>query len=572
LSQHDLDIANQLFPATRADINNALQALGSTSSGATVPSTSYANQLWYDIANNKLYIRNEDNDANIEIMELDQSNDTVEYFKSDSIRTALVEYSDGTDAFTIGSDGTVAFDTNTLYVDATNNKVGIGNTSPDGTLHVETASSGATANTSADELVLEGTGNVGMSFLTSTTGANRIYFGDSGNALSGVIKYDHNIDAMFFDTNGSERIRIDSSGNVGIGTSSPSSPLEVVGGAPLASGFTQSRSGHPTFGITNGGTDSIYFHLAPSGGSHQTFMQVRDDATDVDSIAFSTSGTEAMRIDSSGRVGIGTSSPDQNLHVSDTSSNAYVKIISNDSNTAGILFGDQNSGLQGKIYYVNSGDYMRFDTNASERMRIDSSGNILLATTSTYPGSGNTNGGTMVENSSTDGTSFFVSRKTNIACYFNRNNDGSVVSLRRGGSEVGSISVTASNTSYNTSSDYRLKENVDYTFDATSRLKQLKPCRFNFITDTDRTVDGFIAHEVSDIVPEAVTGEKDAMMTEEYEVTPAVLDDDGNTVEEAVMGTREVPDYQGIDQSKLVPLLVKTIQELEARITTLENN
>jgi len=431
LSQHDLDIANQTFPNTRSDLNNALKALGSTSSGAIVQSTTYSNQLWYDTANNKLYIRNEDNDANIEICELDQSNDTVEYFKSDSIRTALVEYSDGTDAFTIGSDGTVAFDTNTLYVDATNNKVGIGTTSPDGTLHVETASSGATANTSADELVLEGTGNVGMSFLTSTTGANRIYFGDSGNALSGVIKYDHNIDAMFFDTNGSERIRIDSSGNVGIGTSSPSSPLEVVGGAPLASGFTQSRSGHPTFGITNGGTDSIYFHLAPSGGSHQTFMQVRDDDTDVDSIAFSTSGTEAMRIDSSGRVGIGTSSPDQNLHVSDTSSNAYIKIISNDSNTAGILFGDQNSGLQGKIYYVNSGDYMRFDTNGSERMRITSEGRLGIGTTS--PG----NPLSVIGNAIAPAK---IVRNTN---------DGGLILFVQDGVTEGTITVSGSTVSYN---------------------------------------------------------------------------------------------------------------------------
>ena len=76
---------------------------------------------------------------------------------------------------------------------------------------------------------------------------------------------------------------------------------------------------------------------------------------------------------------------------------------------------------------------------------------------------------------------------------------------------------------------------------------KLKPARFNFIADeTNTLVDGFIAHEVSSIVPEAITGAKDA------------VDSDGN------------PDYQGIDQSKLVPLLVKTIQELEARITTLE--
>jgi len=135
---------------------------------------------------------------------------------------------------------------------------------------------------------------------------------------------------------------------------------------------------------------------------------------------------------------------------------------------------------------------------------------------------------------------------------------------------AGSISMYASSVGYNTSSDYRLKENVDYTWDATTRLKQLKPARFNFIVDdTNTLVDGFIAHEVSSVVPEAISGTKDAMMDEEYEVTPAVMDGD-TVVTEAVMGTRSVPDMQGIDQSKLVPLLVKTIQELEARITALE--
>ena len=138
---------------------------------------------------------------------------------------------------------------------------------------------------------------------------------------------------------------------------------------------------------------------------------------------------------------------------------------------------------------------------------------------------------------------------------------------------VGSISTTTSSTAYNTSSDYRLKENVSDISDGIDRVKQLQPKRFNFIADeTDTLVDGFIAHEVSSVVPEAISGEKDAMKNEEYEVTPAVLDEDGNVITEAVMGTREVPEYQGIDQSKLVPLLVKTIQELEARITALETN
>ena len=122
------------------------------------------------------------------------------------------------------------------------------------------------------------------------------------------------------------------------------------------------------------------------------------------------------------------------------------------------------------------------------------------------------------------------------------------IKFRYNASTSGSILFDSSSTAYNTSSDYRLKENVSYTFDATTRLKQLKPCRFNWIIDdTDTAVDGFLAHEVSSVVPEAISGDKDA------------TDDDNNPV------------YQGIDQSKLVPLLVKTIQELEARITALEN-
>ena len=138
------------------------------------------------------------------------------------------------------------------------------------------------------------------------------------------------------------------------------------------------------------------------------------------------------------------------------------------------------------------------------------------------------------------------------------------------GTGVGSIKATGSATSFNTSSDYRLKENVIELTGAIDRIKQIPVHRFNFIVDADTTVDGFLAHEVSDVVPEAVTGEKDAMRTEEYEVTPAVLDDDGNVVTEAVMGTREVPEYQGIDQSKLVPLLTQALKDAITKIEALE--
>ena len=122
-----------------------------------------------------------------------------------------------------------------------------------------------------------------------------------------------------------------------------------------------------------------------------------------------------------------------------------------------------------------------------------------------------------------------------------------------GGSGVGSIRSNASSTAFNTSSDYRLKENEVAISDGITRLKQLKPYKFNFKVETDKTVDGFFAHEVSSIVPEAISGEKDAVK------------EDGTIIP------------QQIDQAKLVPLLTSALQEaitkietLEARVTTLE--
>jgi hypothetical protein len=157
----------------------------------------------------------------------------------------------------------------------------------------------------------------------------------------------------------------------------------------------------------------------------------------------------------------------------------------------------------------------------------------------------------------------------------------------------GDIDLNAGAVRYNTTSDYRLKENVNYDFDATTRLKQLKPARFNFIAlYRYNTIDGFLAHEVQTVVPEAISGIKDETETKEKVVVNVdgniiaenieqadwengkIADEDGNTkypTDSTWEASKEVPVYQGIDQSKLVPLLVKTIQELEARITTLEN-
>ena len=146
-----------------------------------------------------------------------------------------------------------------------------------------------------------------------------------------------------------------------------------------------------------------------------------------------------------------------------------------------------------------------------------------------------------------------------------------LVSFVNGNGTVGDIRTSGSSTSYVTSSDYRLKENVTPLTGAIDRLNALKPSRFNFVADPETTLDGFLAHEVSGHVPEAVTGQKDAMTTEEFVETEAVFDEEGNEITPAIMGTREVIDPQGIDQSKLVPLLVASVQELSAKVTALEN-
>jgi len=245
--------------------------------------------------------------------------------------------------------------------------------------------------------------------------------------------------------------------------------------------------------------------------------------------------------------------------------NDVLRINSSSSGSAGVghgsaiyFLGERNDGNTqamakiGSVASTNSGTSFAadlvFHAGPSgvpvERVRINSTGRI-----STF-GTGNVNAAL---NLLGEGGSSFR------AISFEHTN---------GGGEKGSISTSSSSTSYNTSSDHRLKENVDYTWDATTRLKQLKPARFNFISDADTIVDGFLAHEAQAVVPEAVHGthnevevwEEGDELPDGVSVGDNKLDDDGNTI----------PVMQGIDQSKLVPLLVKTIQELEARITALE--
>jgi len=233
--------------------------------------------------------------------------------------------------------------------------------------------------------------------------------------------------------------------------------------------------------------------------------------------------------------GQGSAPGDADELIIEGSGAAGLTILSGNSNTGNIYFGDDGSSDIGQIRYDHDDNDLIFRANNGDRGRFDSNGDFLVSCTSLPSASVK---GFGIDNKGSIGMIVTATNTTSADSHYQTFNPNG---------QVGSIQTSGTSTSFNTSSDYRLKENVSYTWDATTRLKQLKPARFNFISDENNTlVDGFLAHEVSSIVPEAIAGTKDAV-----ESSGAIIP-------------------QQIDQSKLVPLLVKTVQELEARIATLE--
>ena len=263
-----------------------------------------------------------------------------------------------------------------------------------------------------------------------------------------------------------------------------------------------------------------------------------------------------------GNVGIGTASPAQLLEVkggsntslrlhsdTDSSSVPAIEMMRGTNDTFGA---DAYTDWRMKVTSGNLAIESADNGATTSRMQIDYNGKVGI--NQTPPSSWQ-----MSITSTIDGNGVLqLERSTNADSTFR-----SHVLFSRGGSTVGEIKTNHNSTQYNTTSDYRLKENVTPMSGATAQTKLLKPCNFDWKT-VGGNVNGFLAHELAEVVPEAVSGTKDAMMDEEYEVTPAT------ETEAAVMGTRSVPDMQGIDQSKLVPLLTATIQELIARIEALE--
>jgi len=604
---------------------------------------------------------------------------------------------------TLDVSGDLTVDTNTLYVDSSNNRVGVGTSSPSTILTVSSGASSASVH-SYSNLEIESSSHSALQFSGSTAGEQWIWFADDTTATPvGGITYYHAGPYMGFRVEGSERMRINDDGNVLIGRTSELTDFGD-GRTSLVLQGTGSQD-YATIQIGNNGTASdtqILGILAFYDGTQNNarVQAQRASSTDSANLLFWTrpasgSLTERMRIDSSGRVSIGTSTiptSDSVLTIRKDGSANEFNILSGTSSASVINMGDSDDYNIQRIKADNTDNSLHFQTNNSEKMRIDSSGNLLVGKTSTSGdvvghrlspdgrllstadsnyvvqlnrktsdgsiaefrkdgstvGSITSNGGAIIIGSSDVGVYFdsgsdriipvnvstnsvrndaidiggnphrfkdlylsgsaytsniYGQNDTNTGIQFEGSDlitihtggaermrihstgatsfgtsdaspfvstEGHVVALNDGArygiltgcdnvanreavifvnpnGQVGSIRTNGTAASYNTASDHRLKENVTADWDATTRLKQLNPVRFNFIADADTTVDGFLAHEVQSVVPEAISG------------THNEVDDDGNPV------------YQGIDQSKLVPLLVKTIQELEARIVALEN-
>jgi len=444
--------------------------------------------------------------------------------------------SDSTERMRIENNGDISFYEDTgstpkLFWDASEEQLGIGTASPATALHVK-------GTTDTNVMIVDATG----------TSPNYIF----------DVRDD-----------GASKFRVDSSGNIGIGAVPNTSidtlrTLQIGNGGSIMSHISSTNS---LYASSNAYYASGWKYI--NAGTATEYKGINGEHVWSNASSGSADGaitwSEAMRIDSSGNVGIGTTSPNPEsgvftpyFTVKGGSYDGVIQVLGSrgDSNGAGVgrLNFLQNANTTNKTIARimtetegttanNRGGRLMFFTKTDggtvpeEACRLDSDGNLLVATTATLI----SNGGPLQLRSRT-GSEY-------VATFQNGVSDGGfgIRFLNVAGSVVGSIAWTGSVTNYNTSSDHRLKENVTADWDATTRLKQLNPVRFNFIANADTTVDGFLAHEVQSVVPEAITG------------THNEVDADGNPV------------YQGIDQSKLVPLLVKTIQELEARITALEN-
>ena len=366
-----------------------------------------------------------------------------------------------------------------------------------------------------------------------TAAADHILFGKNGSIAASMGT--HTSNSLVFKTGTTERLRILSDGTVATGG------LSATPGTVAAGSFVQAAA---NAGFFVNGYDGKF-------GTSSNHV-----------VSFAVNGSEKARIDTSGRLLVGSSSGSgepiaafqgRSTDANDGAMIALTRVGATPSGTIGIIqfatgsdyaknYATIISASDGTVSSSSTPGMLRFSTtaaaatSATERLRITSDGLIRIGMADFSQPPGTSNAGTQISNtgSGSFNSSAGATSESSHALFFNPNG------------LVGSIRTSGSATAFNTSSDYRLKENVLDIADGITRVKQLQPRRFNFIADDTTTVDGFIAHEAQAVVPEAVTGTKDE------------VNDDGDAV------------MQGIDQAKLVPLLTAALQEAIAKIETLE--
>jgi hypothetical protein len=399
------------------------------------------------------------------------------------------------------------------------------------------------------------------------------------NANLGALRFQNGSNALIytnggtpivFGTTNTERMRITPAGEVGIGTSSTTAALTVSAATTsvfqaintatpstsAGAGIVGYTDGTPTaadqrlgfylFGSRGGvggtynsagmqGFTSQAWTLGSAQGSYLTFATTPSN---------SATRAEAMRITSAGNVGIGTTGPIYTLDVNGNgrfnntgAGGGFARFGNNLDGNLGSIGVPFNSAVLTISNEVGGGFPIGFNTAGAERMRIDGGGSVLVGTTS--------------NNFASSNHRVVIAADSSVANPFGINNlqsgtgSSNCVFFGRNGTFTGGITNTGSNTAYNTSSDHRLKENVQPMQNALGVVAQLKPVTYNWKIDGSAG-QGFIAHELQAVIPDAVTGEKDA------------VDKDGK------------PKYQGVDTSFLVATLTAAIQEQQKMIEELK--
>jgi len=357
----------------------------------------------------------------------------------------------------------------------------------------------------------------------------------SSGAPNSYIKLSPNSASLRF-TNAADDtdlMTLTNAGNLGIGTSSIS-PYSSSYRALLIDGGANPSSLQLNNSTTGSGTNSGGLALIQSGNDSYIWNPKNSF------LSFGTNNAERMRIDASGNVGIGTSSPAGKLHVS----GSEVRLQGSASfysfyDTAGTTRSGYFQNNAGSIALVGElAQPMTFWTSNAERMRIDSSGNLLVGTTAEDANIGGSSG-TGMQFSARVGFGLRSSINTDVH-YWNKYPTGDLHQFRCAGVAVGSISVTGSATAYNTSSDARLKHDIVDAPEASDLIDAIQVRSFKWNVDDSEQRYGFIAQELVEVAPEAVHQPEDPDAT------------------------------MGVDYSKLVPMLVKELQSLRARVAELE--